>query len=247
MKLHLMLILGVLFVSSLGSSALAQTKTREQLIDEIAAKRNELVQLEQQFLGVPETDRSAFADLLAEPNTGIMRLLPREVFDSETYKKNNKTLTTRGGGAYYSFTKQSHDYNAGTDIELSHDQLSVGFAGLDYGMLTKVEGVNLRDLAAEYPPVASLIRYEPPTNEPAIRSEQLRFGRGTVIDGLSMKRNVPVELNATYLLRSISYSRADILVALQVVRKDSDGSVIIAWKLLKNFATPEVARTVAIQ
>ena len=56
-----------------------------------------------------------------------------------------------------------------------------------------------------------------------------------------------MELNATYLLRSISYSRADILVALQVVRKDSDGSMIIAWKLLKSFATPEVARTVAIQ
>jgi hypothetical protein len=55
---------------------------------------------------------------------------------------------------------------------------------------------------------------------------------------------VPVEVNATYLLRSISYRDSDILVGLKVIRRDSDGSVVLAWKLLKKFKAPEVDRRI---
>jgi hypothetical protein len=43
-------------------------------------------------------------------------------------------------------------------------------------------------------------------------------------------------------LRSISYSTADALVAFRIVRKDTDGSVTIVWKVLKKYAVPELAR-----
>ncbi|HEV8370970.1 MAG TPA: hypothetical protein VGQ39_23690 [Pyrinomonadaceae bacterium] len=244
MKRHLMLFLALLIASGFNSGAVAQTKTREQLRDEIESKRSELIALEKQFLAVPEADRTAFADLLAEPNTGLIRLLPREIFDSETYKKNSKTITMRGGGAYYSFVRLTHEYGFGSDIELDHDQLSVGFAGYDYGMLLRIHDVSLQDLSAEYPYAAPLIRYSPPTYEEAIRNEQRAFSLGTVIDGLSLKRIVPVEVNATYLLRSISYRDSDILVGLKVIRRDSDGSVVLAWKLLKKFKAPEVDRRI---
>ena len=248
MKRQLMLVFTLLLSSIFSSSLVAQTKTREQLLDEIGARRNELEGLEQQFLAVSESDRAAYADLLDEPDTGIFRLLPREKFDSETYKENQKTITMRGGGAYYSFSKRAHDYNSYPDISLDKDQLSAGFAGLNYGMLAKIDSVSLRELSAENPYVTSLIRYEPPSNEAAIRSEQRRFGMGAVIAELSLKHSVQVELNTTYLLRSISYSgRSDILVGLRVVRRDTDGSLIIAWKLLKNFRTPEVAKNIGAQ
>jgi hypothetical protein len=38
-----------------------------------------------------------------------------------------------------------------------------------------------------------------------------------------------------------------LLVALKVVRQDTDGSLIIAWKLLKKFPKPELARDTAAQ
>jgi hypothetical protein len=247
MKRHLMLFLAVLIASGFNSGAVAQTKTREQLRDEIESKRRELIALEKQFLAVPEADRTAFADLLAEPNTGLIRLLPREIFDSETYKKNSKTITMRGGGAYYSFLNLTHEYGFGSDISLDHDQFSVGFAGYDYGMLLKIHDVSLQDLSAEYPYAAPLIRYSPATYEEAIRNEQRAFALGTVIDGLSLKRTVPVEVNASYLLRSISYHDSDILVGLKVIRRDSDGSVVLAWKLLKKLKAPEVDRNVVVQ
>ena len=244
MKRQLMLVFTLLLSSIFSSSLVAQTKTREQLLDEIGARRNELEGLEQQFLAVSESDRAAYADLLAEPDTGIFRLLPREKFDSETYKENQKTITMRGGGAYYSFSKRAHDYNSYPDISLDKDQLSAGFAGLNYGMLAKIDSVSLRELSAQSKDAYS----DGVPNEAAIRSEQRRFGMGTVIAELSLKHSVPVELNTTYLLRSISYSgRSDILVGLRVVRRDTDGSLIIAWKLLKNFRTPEVAKNIGAQ
>ena len=49
-------------------------------------------------------------------------------------------------------------------------------------------------------------------------------------------------MNTTYLLRSINYGESDVLVALRVVRKDTDGSVIIVWKLLKKYSAPELVQ-----
>jgi len=236
------LLLVVLFVLGLTSNARAQSKTREQIIDEIAAKRKELDSLEQQFLDVPDADRTAFAQLLAQPNTGLIRLLPRETFDSEAYKKSGKTITMRGGGAYYSFVRLTHEYGYGSDIELDHDNFSVGFAGYDYGIIVPVSAMALEDSSGEGPVARILMDYQPPTIEPAIRKEQRRFAEGTLIDGVSLKRKVPVEVNATYLLRSISYDQSDVLVGIKVVRKDSDGSVVIAWKLLNKFPVPKPVR-----
>jgi hypothetical protein len=59
---------------------------------------------------------------------------------------------------------------------------------------------------------------------------------------MSYTRRLPAEIGATYILRSISYDRSDLLAALKVVRQDTDGSLIIAWKLLKKFPKPELAR-----
>lgn len=243
MKRHLMLVFTIVLVSAFNlTSSAQQAKTREQLLDDIAAKRIQLSALEEQFLGVSDADRTAYADLLALPDTGLIRLLPREIFDSEVYKKNKRTITMRGGGAYYSFVKKTHEYGYGSDIELDHDYLSVGFAGYDYGMILKLNDVPLKDLTAQHVEAATLINYQVPTNEPEIRREQMRFGTGAVIDGFAISSRVTAEVGATYLLRSIDYDTSDVLVAIKVVRKDADGSLIIAWKLLKNLPTPHPSR-----
>ncbi|HMH42081.1 MAG TPA: hypothetical protein VK557_01245, partial [Pyrinomonadaceae bacterium] len=58
------------------------------------------------------------------------------------------------------------------------------------------------------------------------------------------KASVPAEVGAVYMLRSVDYDRSDLLMAFRIVRKDTDGSVIIAWKLLKKYPKPELARAV---
>ena len=229
-------------ILSFTSDGFSQAPSREAVLQEIQVKRAELQTLEKLFLGPSEEDRAAYAEFLRQPDTGLIRLLPREVYDSEVYKKNNKTLTIRGGGAYYSFTRLTHEYGNGSDIQLESGDLSVGFAGANYGMLTTLGDVPLDEITIEHPSVRFMSAYSVPSEEPQARLEYRRFATGTAIDGVLYKTRQPVEVKSTYLLRSINYSTADVLVAFRVVRKDTDDSVIIAWKLLKKYPKPELAR-----
>lgn len=230
----------VLIILTLSISVFAQSKSREELLGEIEAKRAELATLEKQFLAPSEVDRAAFAEFLHQPDTGLTRLLPREIYDSAVYKENNKTLTIRGGGAYYSFGRRTHEYGYGSDIELQSRNLSVGFAGADYGMLLNIGNVALEEITLEHPSLRFLSEYKVPSAEPEARSEARRFGAGTVIDGIHYSSRLPVEVNTTYLLRSINYRESDVLVVLRAVRRDTDGSLIIAWKLLRKYPVPEL-------
>ena len=233
-----------LFIVTCSLSALGQSDSRTGLLKELETKRAELAKLEQMVLQPAAEDREAYAQFLAQPNTGLIRLLPREKYESHA---NNKSgLTIRGGGAYYSFVRLTHEYGFGSDIELQQNHLSVGFAGADYGIMTMMDEVPLENVTSELPPTAFLLGYTPPTEEAAARQEGRSFHpAGKTIDGLTYSRRLPVQVNATYLLRSISYGDSDVLVAFRVVRKDSDNSVIIAWKLLKKFPKPELIRSTA--
>lgn len=186
------------------------------------------------------SDRIAFTTFLREDNTGLIRLLPREVYDSASYRK-VKELKIQGGGAYYSFANLTHAYGRGSDIELHNNKLSVGFAGADYGMLTNIGDTPLEQIRWDIIRERDIAAYRPPRSLPAAKEEQRRFssGDGMRFDGLHYQRTLPVQENSTYLLRSIAYGTSDVLVAFRLARKDTDGSVIIAWKLLKRYPTPD--------
>lgn len=235
-------------LSLFSINTLAQSESRDDVIKQIETKRAELAALEKSFLSPSEEDRAAYADFLQQPHTGLLRLLPREKYDSDV-KKNGKTLTVRGGGAYYSFARLTHEYGYGSDIQLSSDDLSVGgFGGASYGMLKKLGDLPLDGITMEHPAARFMATYTPAGELSKARLEQRRFGtREFTIDNDQYQRIAPVEVNTSYLLRSINYDWTDVLVAFRVVRKDSDGSVIIAWKLLKNYPKPQLARDITEQ
>src|SRR5215216_4381367 len=207
---------GILIMLVLAAiSSLAQTQSREDILKQIQAKRAELEVLETRYLSPSEEDKARYADFLRQPNTGLIRLLPREKFDSTSDRKG---FTLRGGGAYYSFTRLTHEYGYGSDIEF--------------------ENVSSETGAAEV-----IAAHVPPTEEPKIRIEQRKWYNGETVDGTSYRSRAPVMINSTYLLRAIDYDRSDVLVAFRVVRVDSDDSAIILWKLVKKFPTPIASRT----
>ncbi|HEX5703169.1 MAG TPA: hypothetical protein VFX97_08220 [Pyrinomonadaceae bacterium] len=238
------IIAATLFIVTCSLSAFSQGDSRTELLKELETKRAELGKLELRVLEPATEDREAYAQFLAQPDTGLMRLLPREKYDSHANGKSG--LTIRGGGSYYSFTRQSNEYGRATDLGLQQGNLSVGFAGADYGMLIKLEGANLEDVSTELPGITFLAKYAAVSSEPDARIEQRRFGSaGTVIEGISYKGNLRPEVGATYVLRSIAFEASDVLVAFKVVRQDTDGSLIIAWKLLKKYPKPELNRNTA--
>lgn len=238
------IIAATLFIVTCSLSAFSQSDSRAGLLKELEAKRAELGKLELRVLEPAAEDREAHAQFLAQPNTGLIRLLPREKYDSHANSKSG--LTINGGGAFYSFVRLTHEYGYGSDILLEQNYLSVGFAGADYGFMTVLDEVALENVTPELPPAAFLLAYNPPSEEAAVRQEGRTFrDAGKTIDGVAYRSRLPVQVNATYLLRSISFRDSDVLVAFKVVRLDTDGSVVIAWKLLKKFPKPELNRSTA--
>jgi len=191
----------------------AQTQSRDDILKKIEAKRAELSALEQRFLSPSEEDQARYAEFLSQPETGLIRLLPREKFDTATFRENKQSITIRGGGAYYSFARLTHEYGYGSDIELAKGTLSSGFAGGQTGSFVNLGDIPLETVSLDTPAAQEL--------------------GSNVTTRKKSQSQVPLKLNSTYLLRSVDPARSDVLVAFRVVRIDSDESAIILWKLLK--------------
>lgn len=193
------------------------------------------------LLGITEADIEPYQTFLNQPDTGLVRLLPRELNDSEVYKV-EKRLDMRGGGAYFSFYFRAHPYGYGSDISLDRGLLSVGFAGADFGMLTDIGNVEIDTFNVNDPRAAFLLSFQAPTKEAEARLAGQKLYPNLSVDGVAYMRHIRGEVNHTYLVRSIVYDMSDVLVVFRVVKKDEDGSFIIAWKLLKEFSSPKLER-----
>jgi hypothetical protein len=184
-------------------------------------------------------DRLEHDEFLKQSKTGLIRLLPREVYDSQTYQRPSQ-IEIRGGGAYFSFFHRSHEYGYGSDLELDHDKFTVGFAGADYGMLVSLGDIPLESVSEDDPRFIYMANYVAAAHEPEARREFQDFSKGRTVDGVTYRRTVPATDQTTYLVRSINYRTGDVLVAFRVTRFDDDRSAIIAWKLLRSYSTPNL-------
>jgi hypothetical protein len=213
-------------------------QSRDEVIKQIELKRAELAELEKQVLAVSNGDREQFTAFLSQPQTGLVRLLPRETYDGNGKRR----LAISGGGAYYSFARSTHEYGHGSDIALEQGELSVGFAGADYGLLLNLGDISLDQVVSDHVATRALLDYTPPIKEAEVRGEKRKLWQGIELSGFNFKSRVPAKLSNTYLLRSVSIDRSDTLIAFRVVRKDSDGSLILVFKMLKKFPVPKMER-----
>lgn len=224
----------LILVLLISLDGVAQPQDRAKIEKEIEQLREQLKQKEEELLAPSAEDRAQFAGFLLQPDTGLARLLPRE--------KYRQKLTLREGGAYYSFTKLSNSYDRDPQIGLEQESLSTGFAGADFGFLASLGDIPLESVALDHQAVQYLDAFVPPTVEPEARDQQRRTGAGFEIGRIRYKRSLPVMVGGTYVLRSVSYDRFDVLVAFRVVRQDSDGSIILLWKKMKGYSTPYLTR-----
>ncbi|HST52580.1 MAG TPA: hypothetical protein VLJ61_11270 [Pyrinomonadaceae bacterium] len=196
---------------------------------------HELSKADKATLAPSAEDAAQFAYFLSQPDTGLIRLLPR---DPNNF---NGKLSVRGGGAYYSFAHLVHEYNYGSDIGLEQGNFLTGFAGASYGFISDLGDVPLENLLVEAEPVSSLASFKPPSAEPEARKIQTQLRTGYPVgESVYTRRGVPAVVGHTYLLRSVDYRMSDVLVAFRVVRKDDDGSVVLLWKMLKKFPEPRL-------
>jgi mannose/fructose-specific phosphotransferase system component IIA len=220
-------------------SICAQSQSREDLLRVIAAKHAELSKLEKAFLAPSEEDRARYADFLRQPDTGLFRLLPREVGNDP---ESRLAVTIRGGGTYYSFMERTNEAVNSSAIALEQGQFTTMLAGANYSMFVSLGDVPLESVSSETTAAQVLAQQTPAEDEPHARIEQRKAMQGASVGGVAYKERQLAKVNSTYVLRSINYSTSDVLVAFRVVRVDNDDSVTIIWKLLKKYPTPYLAR-----
>lgn len=210
---------------------------REALIREIEALRAQARAREGLLMAPSREDLVTHLDYVGCEDRGIIRLMPRGLYDS--------ILQINQAGAYYSFFRLVHDYGYGSDLSLEQGQLRVGFAGADFGFLVKLGEVDLKDVSLEplsHPALEFASAFVAPFFEAEARESYHAFGAGRTVGDTEYRNHFPAEVGQTYALRSVSYDRSDVLVVLKVLRQDTDGSLILIWKKLKDFAVPKLQR-----
>lgn len=219
------------------AAAQAQALDRAQLDKEID-ELWEQIKVKQDLLLEPSPgDKEAYAEFIKQPDTGLIRLLPREKYD---YKHK---LPIPGEGSYYSFVLRTHEYGRGSDIGLEQGSLRVGFAGMDFGYLISLGDIDLDKAALEHPAVKALAEYQPPPSEDEVRAEWRQSSNGHKVGEFLGLHSLPAKELTSYILRSLNYDQWDILVAFRVARQDADWSLILIWKLLKTFPKPTAIRS----
>ncbi|PYS98882.1 MAG: hypothetical protein DMF65_09820 [Acidobacteria bacterium] len=216
----------------------AQTDERARAAAEIESLREQIKAREAVLLSVSREDEERYASFLAQPRTGLTRLLPREKWDGK--------LSTRGGGAYYSFARLTHEYGYGSDIELQQGQFSVGFAGADFGFLVNLGDMPLENVSLDTEAVRPLAGSLTDASEKGARVQQRRAAEGFKEGERTYAGRLAAVAGNTYALRSVNYDGSDVLVAFRVVRADDDGSVVLLWKMLKRFPKPTLDRSASV-
>jgi hypothetical protein len=220
------------FLVVLILSAATSAQTRQQALDNLSKLKEEANRLESVILSPDKED----IDLADKEKVNVFRLLPR------AKTENGVLYSIRGGGAYYSFTKQSHSYNETPQIQLEQNYLSVGFYGCSTGFLADLGEISLSDIGEKTKGYNYLTDYQAVNTELQCRAEHIRISNGFDNEGILFKKSLSAKVGHTYFLRAISYDEADVFVALKVQRKDTDGSLIIFWKLIKQFDKPTLLR-----
>lgn len=171
-------------------------------------------------------DEASFASFLSQPNTGLVRLLPREKYDQTVQ------MPLRGGGAYYSFGKLSHEASPWSDIKLQDGELHARVNDLTLGLMTVLHDVSLENVGLDNPTVKFISQLPLPAKYPEYKSQVVKYRSGFEADGNIYQSTLPAQVNATYILRSTIFDGVDSVITFRVIRIDSDGSVTLLWKLL---------------
>jgi hypothetical protein len=217
-------LLSVIFALSFSAGA---AQSREAALGKWSQLKNQAEILEKSILSPEKQD----LETAARENLGVFRLLPREVYDKGFF-------SIRGGGAYYSFYFQIPDWGHGSDLGFENGILQTGHQGC--GLMTGLGAVSLAEVNKQTPGAAGLIGYQKTKDRNLCVEDYYPAGReGLKLDETLYHTRLPAVVGNTYLVRSVSYGYYDILVAFQVHRKDSDGSLVIFWKQLEQFDTPQ--------
>jgi len=213
----------------------------------IVLTEDELTSAERKVLTPTSEDLKINAEFLRQSGTGIFRLMRvdkqthRKVVTAENLDIKGDVLLV-GGGAQYSFTKKNHNADKWSDIAWDEDWFLGGVGGEAIGVLVDLGDVGLESINLETAGLGYLNKFIPAPTESAAEKQFQQYEKGETDNGYKYGLSAPWKLDTTYALRSINYGRSDLLVVFRAIRQDSNGSLIVLWKKLKSYSTPNLKK-----
>jgi hypothetical protein len=208
---------------------------------------------EKKLLAPATEDLQTFADFLRQPDTGLIKIFPAGGWRvvSVEQLENGQSPGFVSFASIYSFSKTKHGHSlqgyvdpglGWGEIKLENDELRTAFTRSSVGLLVSLGDVPLQAITVETPGAAALADFKGPRDYKEVQKFVRLSREGFELNGFVYRTSLPTTVNNTYALRSINNKRADICVALRIVRADEDGSLTILWRKLKTNPKPSWKR-----
>jgi hypothetical protein len=230
-RFFILSIIGI-FVAIFTVAAVAPQINRLTLEKELVALQNQLREKEKSFINPSPQDKAQYSQFLSQPDTGIFRLLTRG-------GTSEKLMTVWGGGTYYSFTRITNEGGHGNDLRLELGRFRMN-NGNNFGLISLIGDVSIDSITFDHPSIEFL--KNPVSQAPTFKELRNKIQAGFRNGDFTYTTEVAAAPNTTYVLRSIDPPGSDIIVALRVIKREEDGSLVIIWKKLKTFPAPVSAR-----
>ena len=232
-----------------------ETSAREEPVRRIFPRRNVWVteyepnSLEKELLAPSVEDQQQYSEFLQLPDTGVIRMFPpgRRRVISVTDLATGRRPGFGNYASLYSFSKQKHgnglhgfvDPRLGwAELRLWNGRFITGVTGESLGVLVALGDVPLEAVTPETYGVTGLTNIMPPADYFEAATLSRRNRAGFALERFRYGSSLPVAENMTYVLRSTSNKRADVLVGFRVIRLDENGSVTLIWRKLKVYPKP---------
>lgn len=209
---------------------------------------------ERRLLEPSVEDHEQWANFLRLPDTGLIKLYPwtrrRRVISIDDLG-DGRTPDFNLHASSYSFSKGKHGngLNGFVDPRLGWAELRfrdgrffTGFTGDSLGVLVSLGDIPLELVTPQSEGANGLTNIIPPADYLEATSLSRQNRAGFEIDRFLYGSSLPVAEDTTYVMRSTSNRRADLLVSFRVIRLGLDAGVTIAWRKLKTYPKPEWKR-----
>lgn len=214
---------------------------------------------EKKALAASAEDQKKYEAFLRRPGTGLFKLVAvgSRTVSVDGLQTHSGGVPIRGGGAYYSFTKHRHDADEWAQIKLRQGRLETGISPqetivrLNSELMSTIRytpdgltafvtlsNVPLENVELQTPGVQFLSDLAAPTEYAELSVLTRRLQEGFRAGDFTYTSSLPANLDTTFVLRSVLYKKADLLITGRIIRQDADGSLHILWRQLKSSPAP---------
>lgn len=215
-------------------------------------------------------DLAAYKDFLAQPHTGIVRLLPG-------YNCESKYVVRVGGNCENmvpgsSFHRFREDAISGDILFMDNTLFAEGFFA--NSIMTGLGNISLNDVTLTTGGMKFLNDFSPSSELNGIKKQYAEISKGVILENYAYSNRLLAVPDMTYALRIVAYRngnnvikrinrdlligngspdsqnylflglkddvRIDLTVGFRIIRKDPDGSITLIWKELSRKEAPEI-------